>query len=284
MAAQSIAVTGASGNVGGAVVNGLLDAGHTNAIALARNPARLDALSPAVAARRADYGDRAELASALAGVETLVFVSSDGEAAPMLVHHMNVLDAAADVGFIVYLSIVDVAPDSPFCFAPVHRETERMLERTGIPHTTVRASMYGEFFARWITKAVASGRLELPMGTGRLSLVSRDDVARCLVACAIERGSGLREVTGDRTYGLADLAALAEQFTQVPVEAEDVDLQEFCGRLLHEGVSPWWAYAFTSMFEAVSRHHFETVTDHVLKLTGRQATPFDAIAQQALHT
>lgn len=64
--------------------------------------------------------------------------------------------------------------------------------------------------------------------------------------------------------------------------ATDVDPQEFCERLLREGVSPWWAYAFTGMFESVSEHRFETVTDHVMKLTGRAATPFRAVVQRAL--
>lgn len=74
MTTRPIAVTGASGNIGGAVVSGLLDAGHTNVIALARNPAQLGALPSEAAVRRVDYGDRTELALALAEVGTLIFV------------------------------------------------------------------------------------------------------------------------------------------------------------------------------------------------------------------
>jgi uncharacterized protein YbjT (DUF2867 family) len=39
----------------------------------------------------ADYADVAALRAALSGVDTLVFVSSDGEAAKVLVHHENVV-------------------------------------------------------------------------------------------------------------------------------------------------------------------------------------------------
>jgi NAD(P)H dehydrogenase (quinone) len=283
MTTRPIAVTGASGNIGGAVVSGLLDAGRTNVIALARNPARLGARQSGAAVRRADYDDRAELAAALAGVETLIFVSSDGEAAQMLVHHINVLDAAADSGIdrIVYLSILDVAPGSPFCFAPVHRETERMLRDRGIPHTTVRASIYSEFFTRWINKESASGPLALPMGTGRVSLVSRRDVARCLVACGLRNQEGLQLVTGNHSYDLAELAALTEKFTHASIKVNDVDLTDFCERLLREGVSPWWSYAFTSMFGSIREHRFEIVTDDVVKLTGQSPTPFCDVVERA---
>lgn len=123
MTTRPIAVTGASGNVGGAVVRGLLDAGHTNVLALVREPSRAVDLDRVAAVRRAaDYASRKEMAAALTGVGTLVFVSSDGEAAPMLVHHINVLDAAvrAGVEHVVYLSILDIEADSPFS-APVAR-------------------------------------------------------------------------------------------------------------------------------------------------------------------
>lgn len=42
----------------------------------------------------AGYDDRDSLRAALHDVDTLVFVSSDGEAARMLVYHLNVVQAA----------------------------------------------------------------------------------------------------------------------------------------------------------------------------------------------
>ena len=42
----------------------------------------------------ADYDDRPALTAALAGVDTLVLVSSDGEAERVLQHHLNLVAAA----------------------------------------------------------------------------------------------------------------------------------------------------------------------------------------------
>lgn len=280
MGQDPIAVTGASGNVGSAVVRGLVGAGVSEVLAVGRDASRASFPDPAVTTRVADYADRGSLAAALRGVRTLVFVSSDGETAPMLVHHLNVIEAAvaADVQHVVYLSIVDVDPESPFCFAPVHAATERMLGDSGLSHTVLRSGIYAEFFGRWIEAAGTSGTLRLPMGAGRVSFIGRADVARCLVAAVERRLSGVHVVTGDRRYDLDGLGALVSAAYRRPVRVEQTDTAELCTELLRQGVSPWWSYAFTSMFQAIGEHRFDEVADSVAELTGSPAVPFEEIA------
>ena len=110
-----IAVTGAGGTVGGQVLELLAAKREQEVVGLARR--RL--ASPIAPTVVADYDDVAALRAALAGIHTLVFVSSDGEAAKVLVHHENVVRAAAEsgVGHVVALSGLDADPRSPFCYA-----------------------------------------------------------------------------------------------------------------------------------------------------------------------
>jgi uncharacterized protein YbjT (DUF2867 family) len=75
-------------------------------VALCRSGVQSQLESRRVSVVGADYADPVALRTALRGVETLVFVTSDGEAARVLLHHRNVIRAAADsgVGHIVALS------------------------------------------------------------------------------------------------------------------------------------------------------------------------------------
>jgi NAD(P)H dehydrogenase (quinone) len=167
-----IAVTGALGNVGGQVVRLLAEQGGAEVVALSRRPA---ALPSTVIARTADYGQLDSLRSSLADVETLVFVSSDGEATRVLAHHLNVVSAARDCGVrhIVALSGVDADTDSPFCYAVTNGFTEQAIRDSGCGYSIVRASIFAEFFRHFLAPARSTGQIRLPAGDGRVGLVSQ---------------------------------------------------------------------------------------------------------------
>lgn len=54
-------------------------------------------------------------------------------------------------------------------------------------------------------------------------------------------------------------------------------MSDFCAKVS----APGGSYAFTSMFESIREHRFETVTDDVVKLTGQSPTPFCDVVERA---
>jgi NAD(P)H dehydrogenase (quinone) len=192
-----IAVTGASGRIGGEVVR-LLAAQQHQVVALTRRPPSARPGPAGAEARQADYADERALAAALSEIGTLVLVSSDGPVADVIVHHRNLIRAAArrGVAHIVALSGLDAALDSPFCYAVGYGYTEQLLAESGCAFSLARASIYTEFFLSFLTRARTSGQLRLPAADGRVSFVSRGDVARSLAALATGRPAG-RPRAGD---------------------------------------------------------------------------------------
>lgn len=124
-----IAVTGAAGSLGGRVVQLLADRADVDVVAMTRRKLPTEAFPPQVEAAVADYADPPALRAALKGVDTLVFVSSDGPDARVLLHHRNVVAAVAAerVGHVAALSSVDADMASLFCYAVVNRLTEDLL-------------------------------------------------------------------------------------------------------------------------------------------------------------
>ncbi|GAA4711461.1 NAD(P)H dehydrogenase (quinone) [Promicromonospora umidemergens] len=283
-----IAVTGSTGTLGSQVV-GLLAAGGLTAspgaehgghevLALARRPDAVQAaVGPAawgagVVPVRADYDDGPSLASALRGVDVLVFVSSDGDAARMMVHHHNVVRAAvgAGVGHVVYLSGVDADPGSPFCYAFTNGYTEGLLRRSGCGFSFARASLFTEFFAAFLRPALVSGALRVPGGEGRVALVSRSDVGRCLAALALLPPSGRHhDLTGPATLTFDGVAGVLSEVAGIPVSYTDIPPEVQVEELARAGEDPWWTYAYSTMFASVRQDRWSTVSDEVLRLTGR---------------
>jgi NAD(P)H dehydrogenase (quinone) len=280
-----IAVTGGNGQLGGQVVRLLAHQQQHDVLALVRRKVQEESQTPRVSVAIAEYGDRAALRSALRDVDTLVFISSDGDATKVLLHHQNVIAAAADngVAHVVALSSVDADIDSPFCYAVVNGDTEKLLDDSGCGVSIARASLYSEFFLRWLTPARISGEIRLPAGDGRISLVSRTDVGRCLAALAVGLPTGrYHDLTGPEALDLTAIAALVGDEFGTHVRYTEVTPAEHCAEMAAAGEEPWWMYAFSSMFESVRQGRWASVTDEVARLTGRRPLSIrDLLAKQA---
>jgi NAD(P)H dehydrogenase (quinone) len=151
-----------------------------------------------------------------------------------------------------------------------------MLRASGCGFSIARASIYTEFFLRWPLRARGTGQLRVPAGAGRMSLVTRADVARCLAALALRAPTGRHhDVTGPEALGLEEIAARCARAWGVPVAYVDIGPGDHIAEMAAEGEDPWWMFAFASMCASIREQRWAAVSDEVRALTGRAPTPLD---------
>ncbi len=159
-----LAVTGATGRIGGAVSNLLADAGVPHRL-LVRDPDRApDVLGTTV--HRAAYEDSVDTRAALDGVQTLFMVSAT-EHPDRRDQHRAFADAAEAMGVqhVVYLSFFGAGPEATFTFARDHWATERHLRSTGMAVTFLRDNLYADFLPRrWSERTTRLPGREVPDG------------------------------------------------------------------------------------------------------------------------
>ena len=169
-------VTGATGQLGALVIDHLLRAMPADAVAgMVRDAgsdaaARLRALG--VHIRTADYGRPGTLDHAFAGIERVLFISSnafDGRVA----QHRNVVDAAKRAGVALAYTSVLHADTSPLGLAAEHRETEALLRASGLPFAVLRNGWYTENYTAAIPAALAHNALIGCAGAGRIASITR---------------------------------------------------------------------------------------------------------------
>ena len=207
---MTIAVTGATGQLGRLIIESLKSKVAADGIvALVRSPEKAGDLG--VEARAFDYSRADQLAPALAGVDTLMLVSSS-EIGQRAVQHRNVIEAAkqAGVGRIVYTSVLH-ADTSPLDLAAEHRETEAAFAEAGIPTTILRNGWYSENYAGSIQGALMSGALVGSAGEGRVSSAARADYAEAAATVLTSAGHEVKtyELAGDVAWTLPNLATLS---------------------------------------------------------------------------
>src|SRR2546430_5579156 len=201
-----LAVTGATGNVGGRVGRLLAGAGVPERLVV-RDAGRAPSL-PGATVVTSTYGDGAAARRALDGVDTL-FMVSGSEAADRVDQHRTFIDAAvaAGVGRILYLSFYAAAPDAAFTLARDHWATEEHIRASGLAHTFLRDSMYADFMPYMVGE---DGVIRGPAGDGRVAAVAQDDIAEVAVTVLRQPGQhdgATYDLTGPQALTLHEIAA-----------------------------------------------------------------------------
>lgn len=210
-----IAITGANGHLGKATIQFLLEkVAPTNIVAIVRNPETVnDFKEQGVIIRQADYNDYDTLIQAFKGVETALQCSTIGvDIDTAKQQEENVVNAMAEnsIKYIVYTSMVQARPNTIFQGTETQYHTEELIKKTKIPYTFFRNSMYMEAIPELIGNALQTNEIRYPSGSGKVSFVSRTDIAEAIANVLTENThqNQTYEITGNRAYTFAELAKL----------------------------------------------------------------------------
>ena len=281
----TIAVSGASGKLGHHIVASLLKRGVApgDIVALARSTDKAaDLAERGVEVRSADYDHADSLASALAGVDRLILVSSS-EVGRRVAQHRAVIDAAeaAGVSRIVYTSILKAdATSNPL--APEHLETEQALEQSTIPATVLRNSWYLENYTDQIPRYVATGSIVTATKNAKISAATREDYADAAAAAALQDSAGgVHELAGD-TFTMSYLAELIAAIANTEVHHRPVTHDELVGGMVAEGMDQSAAGFWASIDASIARGDLHTDSTALRDLLGREPTSLEDAVRAAL--
>jgi NAD(P)H dehydrogenase (quinone) len=222
-----IAITGANGNLGKATIAFLLEkVASTNIVAIVRNPETVNGFKvQGVNIKQADYNDYDSLEQAFKGVEKVVQISTIGvdiETAKR--QEKNVVNAMAEnnIKHIVYTSMLQARPNTIFQGTETQYHTEELIKATKIPYTFFRNSMYMEAIPELIGNAWQTNEIRYPSGNGKVSFVSRYDIAEAIANVLTESTHQYQtyEITGNRAYTFKELAKL------ISTEMKHIDITE----------------------------------------------------------
>ena len=232
-----IAVVGATGKQGGAVVDALLGRG-ASVRALTRNGGseRARALAErGVEVVVADAEDAAATRAALDGVAALslmtTFGGADGPQGETR-RGITLVTAARDAGvpFVVHSSVGGAERGTGIPHFESKRRVEEALEASGLPHAFVRPVFFMENLAYQLPAAGAEDAVvRMPMpGDVPLQLVAVADIGRVVAALAVDpdRAAGTAvEIAGDELT-LEQIVAQISAATGVPTRFEEQALDD----------------------------------------------------------
>ena len=237
-----IVITGATGQLGHAVVLALLKSVPASEISLSvRDPQKASDLAQrGVRVRRGDFSDPGSLGAAFEGAAQVLMVSSNARAygGDPLAQHASAIEAARGAGVrrIVYTSQIAASPTSAFAPAVDHAATEELLRRSGLAWTSLRNGFYASSGVAFMGDSPETGLLEAP-ADGPVAWAAHADLAEA--AAIILASPGRYEgptppLTGSQALDLADLAAIASELGR-PVRRSVFPDEELGAKLEAQG-------------------------------------------------
>ena len=282
-----IVVTGATGQLGGAVVAQLLDRVPAEGVGVSvRAPEKASALAErGVRVRRGDFDDATTLAHSFEGADQVLLVSAGTTGETALRQHRTAIDAArvAGVRRILYTSHMGVNPTSPFGPMHTHAATEVMLQESGVAFTSLRNGFYTSSGLMLLGRALETGSVAAP-ADGPVSWTAHADLAEVTALVLAKEGllDGLTPpLTSGQAVDLDGIAAIATEVTGRPITRTVVSDAQYRDDLVSHGVPEWQADVLGGLFPASRQGEFAAVDPTLERLLGRPPlTIGDVLAAQ----
>lgn len=216
LSSQTIALTGATGRLGSAVVPALLEAGASvTAIVRRTDDTRLP---QPVRQVEAALTDASALETALTGADQLVAILPDVPEIPNMMAALNAAASAVGVKRVVKISAHLAGRNPPESFGIEHRVADEVLQASALEAVIYRPAMFMQslalFFGDW-----AKGRLIVPVKTGSVAFIDAGDIAAAAVR-ALEGGieGGTYTLTGPQSLTFGEVADQLSQWSGTPIK------------------------------------------------------------------
>ncbi|GBR54712.1 NAD(P)H-binding protein [Gluconobacter sphaericus] len=267
---MKIGVSGASGQLGSAVVQALAETvSAKNLVAISRTP-KTDL---SYAGRLGDYDQSETLVAAYQGLDRLLLIpGADLRPGIRSRQMLAAVDAAAhaQVGHVFLLSATGTQREGESAVGAAYWHSEQALIKSAIPAWTIlRMSYFSETLVEEVRMSLTAGGLAA-LEDSRVSFVSRGDVAKAAAAALTSEGheGAIYQLTGPETLRGKAVCRLVAQHIERPFALNVMRAEVLRTGLLKTGLPEVVADAVVSMKTRQARGAYDIVSGDIVRLTG----------------
>jgi uncharacterized protein YbjT (DUF2867 family) len=273
---KKILVTGANGNLGGAVVRAL-HGGTATVIAAGTQPENMQ-MPQGVEVCKIDYLQPDTVATALKGVDGLFLVAPplDPEAAAKLNPVVDQAKAAGVRQIVLNSALgVDQSDEAPL------RVVEKHLMASGLAYTILRPNFFMEnFTAGFLAPMIGQGAIFLAAGDAGTSFISITDIA-AVAAAAFEKelfGAELN-LTGPAALDHHQVAKIISEASNRQIQYQALTEEAMLQGARDQGLSEGAVQFMGVLYKAVRSGKMAAITEDVERVIGRRPVSFGDFAQ-----
>jgi uncharacterized protein YbjT (DUF2867 family) len=274
MSQETIAVLGATGNVGRQVVAQLLEAGQRVRV-VTRDERKIADWGSRVERVVGEIGDHATIARALDGVRKLFafsFLDAPPEVDQRIIQHAS----RCGVRHVVKLSTIGASSD--IGIGKLHREREQWIERSGLSFTFLRPGFFMSNALRWTATVKEQGRVFTPVPDGLTAPISARDVAEVARLALLSPGQEgkIYELTGGELLSAREQVKILSQVLERPIECVEIPVERVLENQRKAGQPAWLLESVGRLWADVGAGRGGFRTETLSALTGHAPERFEA--------
>lgn len=291
-----ILITGATGHLGKAIIDFLLQKGISpnNISALARSAEKAEDLkAKGINIKIGDYDDYASLVEAFKGVDKLLLVSGS-DVVKRGEQQENAVKAAKEAGVkhIFYTSFErkdqtekqNETETSPLGFIEkAHTDTEKLIKESGMTYTIFRNNFYMDMLPMlYIGEKVPDTGLFVPAGETKSAFALRKDMAEATANVLAGEGHENKEYSFSNTENVS-FQEIADSLSEIlgrKIAYTSPSTEVYVDTLIKAGVPKEFTGFQASFAEAFKQGAFNTETKDLENLLGRKPTTIKAFLTQ----
>jgi uncharacterized protein YbjT (DUF2867 family) len=276
-----ILVTGATGNVGSAVL-GNLGTTEVNLRTLAHDEAKAQSLKDrGVEAVVGDFLEPETMIPALQGVSTVLLITPIHP--EQVTQASNVIKAAKESGNdprIVRLSVHQASHEAPSRNSRQHAQIEDEVRSSGLPYTLLRPTTFMQNTLATARTVASEGKIYQPFKDGKLGMIDARDIGEVAAKVLTEEGheGKVYTLTGPAAISFYEVAEALSEVLGKEVRYVNIPLEDAKRAMLNMGLSEWRADVLIEYAKAHSEGYSNFTTEDVEQLTGHPATSYKEFA------
>ena len=286
--AETILITGASGNVGSEVVRQLSSsrkdinikaAGHS--VESVRKVIKSD---DRIEPTELDYNKPDTLRQALKGVDKLFLLTPfQSDMVELSSNMLKEVKNAGNINHIVKLSVMGADAEPGITGGRLHRQAEKMIEDSGLSSFTfLRPNFFMQNFVNFLSQMIREqGSFYLPAGDGKVSFVDIRDIAAVAVQALTNNNHGGKAytITGPEAISYEDAARILSEQVSKKISYVNVSEEQTREGMKSMGMDEWFINSMMELYDITRMGYALQVTSTVEEVTGRKPISFSQFAR-----
>ncbi len=274
-----ILVTGATGQLGTAVIRQLLQKVPTSQIAaFVRDETKAASLiEQGVTIHVGTYDDMDSLNRAMENIQTVLLIAGTDEENRVRQHH-HVVDAARKAG-VQRIAYTSRALKDPATLVNQlmngHFQTEDYIKASGLPYTLFQNILYMDAIPQFVGgDAVFERGIFVPAGQGRVALALRSEMGEAIANALASNTEGnlTYQLTGSESYSFDDVATALTDLSGKAVSYRPAEPASFEAQLIGRGLPQVVARRITGFITDIANGQEDIISPDLEKLLGRKPT------------